>query len=211
MTIFERAAFATFEKVPAFERLHAAQQVLDGVGRRVQSPGLDGIELCRLVRGDRARAHTYVMLLTSRDGRADMVAGLEAGADDYLIKPFDRAELRARVQVAVRMVTLRETLADRVTALEAALASVKRLEGLLPICAYCKRIRSDGDYWQQVEHYIATHADVQFTHGICPPCYRTITADFEQDQARRPTPIPAGDSVETQSFQTIGATFTMTR
>jgi len=51
------------------------------------------------------------------------------------------------------------------------LTRVKQLSGLLPICAYCKKIRDDQDYWQQVETYVTEHTDVQFSHGICPDCY----------------------------------------
>jgi hypothetical protein len=48
---------------------------------------------------------------------------------------------------------------------------VKVLSGLLPICSYCKRIRDDNDYWQQLESYVSVHTDAQFSHGICPTCY----------------------------------------
>ena len=112
----------------------------------------------------------YLILLTSRDSRADVVAGLNAGADDYLVKPFDPDELRARLQVGVRVLRLQERLADRVAELETAVSTVKRLQGLIPICSYCKRIRSEGNDWEQLESYISEHSDAQFSHGICPPC-----------------------------------------
>jgi len=143
-------------------------------------PGLDGLEICRRLRQDPARAHIYVILLTARDSRSDIVAGLEAGADDYLIKPFDPNELRARVHVGIRVVTLQTNLAQRVAELQDALSKVKQLHGLLPICSYCKRIRTDENYWQQVDGYIAEHSEVQFSHGICPTCYETVSAEFER-------------------------------
>ena len=65
---------------------------------------------------------------------------------------------------------LQTGLADKVTQLEAALAKVRRLSGLLPICAYCKAIRDGSDYWHRVEEYVSEHTDVQFSHGICPDC-----------------------------------------
>jgi CheY-like chemotaxis protein len=133
-------------------------------------PTLDGLELCRRIRLDPVRAHMYLILLTSRDSRADVVAGLNAGADDYLVKPFDPDELRARLQVGVRVLRLQERLADRVAELETAVSTVKRLQGLIPICSYCKRIRSEGNDWEQLESYISEHSDAQFSHGICPPC-----------------------------------------
>ena len=146
-------------------------------------PGLDGPEICRRVRAERPLANMYLVLLTALEGRKDIVAGLDAGADDYIVKPFDPDELRARVQVGVRVLTLQERLAERVTELEAALSRVKRLQGLLPICSYCKRIRGDDQYWQSVDAYIAEHSDAQFSHGICPPCYKE--AEKEIDQYRK--------------------------
>ena len=56
--------------------------------------------------------------------------------------------------------------------LEEALAQVKQLQGLLPICCYCKKIRDDQNYWQQVDGYLAAHSDVRFSHGICPDCWK---------------------------------------
>jgi sigma-B regulation protein RsbU (phosphoserine phosphatase) len=142
-------------------------------------PGADGPELCRRIRQDDRHAHMHVILLTARDARADVVAGLDAGADDYLIKPFDPEELRARVQVGLRIVSLQDRLADRVAELQDALSRVKQLSGLLPICSYCKRIRNDDDYWEQLDRYVALHSEARFSHGICPHCFETVRAQFE--------------------------------
>jgi hypothetical protein len=86
-------------------------------------------------------------------------------------KPFNREELRARVQGGARVVELQRSLAERVEELEQALARVKQLQGLLPICSYCKKIRDDRNYWQQVEAYIGEHSEAVFSHGICPDCF----------------------------------------
>ena len=142
-------------------------------------PGADGPELCRRIRQDERHAHMHVILLTTRDSHADVVAGLDAGADDYLIKPFNPEELRARVHVGIRVLTLQDRLADRVAELQAALSKVRQLSGLLPICSYCKRIRGDENYWQKVESYLSEHTDAKFSHGICPQCYKTVLAEFE--------------------------------
>jgi phosphoserine phosphatase RsbU/P len=137
-------------------------------------PGMDGPEICRGVRESGAQRQPYLMLLTSRTRMQDVVAGLKAGADDYLTKPVDREELEARLSVATRVVQLQQRLADRVVELEEAISRVRQLQGLLPICAYCKRIRDDQNYWNQVESYIAEHLDVRFSHGICPSCLETV-------------------------------------
>ena len=134
-------------------------------------PGLDGPEICRRLRTIDTATPTYVILLTSRDKSADIVAGLRAGADDYVTKPPNEDELLARVHVGVRVVQLQQALADRVHRLEEALSNVKQLQGLLPICSYCKRIRDDKNYWQQVESYIGAHTDAQFSHSYCPDCF----------------------------------------
>jgi sigma-B regulation protein RsbU (phosphoserine phosphatase) len=133
-------------------------------------PEMDGLELCRRIRQTPEYAHMYLILLTARDARADVIAGLDAGADDYLVKPFDGEELRARVRSGVRILDLQRQLTEQIATLRETLASVKQLKGLLPICCYCKRIRTDEDYWQQLEGYISEHSDAQFSHGICPGC-----------------------------------------
>lgn len=134
-------------------------------------PEMDGVDVCRRVRAGSGGLPTYIILLTARGRREDLVLGLQAGADDYVTKPFDREELRARLQVGVRVVQLQRALASRVRDLEDALKRVKQLQGLIPICCYCKKIRDDENYWEQVENYISEHSDAQFSHGICPDCY----------------------------------------
>jgi phosphoserine phosphatase RsbU/P len=144
-------------------------------------PGLDGLEICRRVRSEPSRQHLYVILLTARSGRSDVIAGLDAGADDYLVKPFDPDELRARVHVGRRVLGLQQNLAERVAELQEAIANMKRLRGLLPICSYCKRIRTDQNYWEQVESYISEHTEAQFSHGICPVCYDRMEEELTRE------------------------------
>jgi DNA-binding response OmpR family regulator len=150
-------------------------------------PELDGVEVCRRLRSLQCANPPYIILLTALNRKTHIVAGLEAGADDYLTKPFDASELLARVQVGQRMVELRQALAHRVKELEEALARVNVLQGLLPICAYCKKIRDDKNYWHQVESYVARHSEARFSHGICPACYEQV-AKPELDRIRAPQP-----------------------
>jgi DNA-binding response OmpR family regulator len=137
-------------------------------------PRMDGIEVCRQVRHQPGMASMYLILLTSRDHIKDILAGFEAGADDYVIKPCDPEELRARVRVGRRVVELQNALAAHVAQLQQALTSVRQLQGLLPICSYCKRIRNDQNYWEQLETYLSEHSEASFSHGICPNCYQSI-------------------------------------
>jgi DNA-binding response OmpR family regulator len=133
-------------------------------------PQMTGVEVCRKVREAGGSAPTYLVVLTSRGQTDDLVTAFEAGADDYITKPFEAEELRARVSVGVRMVTLQQQLADRILALEESLAHVQQLQGLIPICAWCRQVRSDGNFWEKVESYLGKRSGLQFTHAICPTC-----------------------------------------
>ncbi len=155
-------------------------------------PELAGIEACRKARQTAGLESLYIILLTSRDSEEDIVAGLDAGANDYITKTPRRRGFAARIGVGERVVELQSQLAQRVVELEDALSKAKTLQGLLPICSYCKKIRGDGNYWKQVEGYIEEHADVSFSHGICPDCYDSIVepqlAELESNlPSRSPT------------------------
>ena len=139
----------------------------------IMMPGIDGLELCRRLRNSPMSMPPYIILLTAKQGVREIVEGIEAGADDYLTKPYDRDELRVRVQVGARIIELQTKLAERVQQLEVALDHVKQLQGILPICSYCKKIRDDRNYWQNVESYVSDHSQAEFSHGICPSCYET--------------------------------------
>ena len=137
-------------------------------------PGMEGPALCQHFRAQPHRPFTYFVLLTAKTLKDEVAEGLEAGADDYLTKPCDMKELRARLKVAERTVTLERTLARQVVSLQEALDHVRQLKELLPICAWCKRIRDDEDYWHNIEEYLHLHTGTDFTHGICPHCLETL-------------------------------------
>lgn len=139
----------------------------------IMMPGIDGLELCRRLRQSPSSIPPYIILLSATHGVREIVKGIEAGADDYLTKPYDREELRVRMQVGARIIELQTKLAERVQQLEVALNHVKQLEGILPICSYCKKIRNDSNSWQNVDSYVADHSQAEFSHGICPSCYET--------------------------------------
>jgi DNA-binding response OmpR family regulator len=147
-------------------------------------PDMDGLDVCRSIRARTESAPTYVILLTARGTHADIVQGLDAGADEYLVKPFDVDELRARLSAGARILGLQDRLAQQVMELEAALASIRKLTGLLPICTYCKSIRDDSNYWHRVEEYVSEHADVTFSHGICPKCLPRVTEEMGRELAK---------------------------
>lgn len=133
-------------------------------------PDLDGLELCRRVRALNLSSYVYIILLTALTEKERITQGLDAGADDYITKPFDRTELLARVRAGERVIQLEKSLRQKNKELSEALAQVKQLKGLLPICMYCKKIRNDENYWQQVEEYLVEHTEADFSHSICPEC-----------------------------------------
>lgn len=161
---------ATCDGAEALEALHQTDApklaIIDWM-----MPRMDGLGVCRELRKELNPEPTYVILLTARGDKEDIVAGLNAGADDYVTKPFNRQELLARVRVGERIVELQESLNQRVKELEEALRQVNQLQGMLPICSYCKKVRNDDDYWEQVEEYVTEHTEAKFSHSVCPDCY----------------------------------------
>ncbi len=123
-------------------------------------PETDGLELCRRIRAHQAKPYTYLIILTTLDKKVDYLEGMEAGADDFVIKPCETVDLSVRLSVAQRILSLQK--------------EVKQLEGLLPICPECKKIRDETENWQPVESYLTRRTEAQFSHGICPECFETI-------------------------------------
>jgi sigma-B regulation protein RsbU (phosphoserine phosphatase) len=146
-------------------------------------PGLEGVEICRRLRATPGFELVYVILLTSRGDIEDIATGLAAGANDYIAKPFDPVELEARVRVGERMVKLQRSLAARVSELEEAVAHVRRLQGLLPICSYCKNVRNESNYWERVDSYLTSHSDLNLTHGNSPNCLETVMKQLDETPA----------------------------
>lgn len=124
-------------------------------------PGADGLDLCRRIRSRVGAEYIYFILLTSRDAtQENQMEATDAGVDDFLTKPLDLPELWTRLRVAERI--LRYT------------TQVRQLEEMLPICSYCKKIRDDRNYWQQLEGYISERTGSDFSHSVCPDCYTRV-------------------------------------
>jgi phosphoserine phosphatase RsbU/P len=139
----------------AWEQL--AAEPMDVVITDWMMPHVDGLELTRRIRGRARERYTWVLLLTMLRGKTSYLDAMRAGADDFMSKPVDNQELHARLRVAERILGLQQ--------------EVKQLEGLLPICSYCKKIRDERDQWSQVEDYVSRRTEATFSHGICPDCY----------------------------------------
>jgi len=139
-------------------------------------PDGSGVELCRELKAA-ANLLRHLILVTVRSAPEDIETGLDAGADDYLVKPVSPVEVRARIRAGFRAVETRRQLADRLAELESALKRVHSLESLLPLCMYCRRINS-AETWQSVEDYLWERADVKVSHGCCPDCLNRLTSEL---------------------------------
>jgi DNA-binding response OmpR family regulator len=125
-----------------------------------QLPRLDGLSLCRRIREQR-EDYVCFLLVTQREASGrNLDAAFAAGVDEFLTKPIDVQELRLRLHVAERILGFTTEL--------------RRLESFLPICGYCKKVRDDQKYWQEIETYVAARAGTRFSHGICPDCYQRV-------------------------------------
>jgi response regulator RpfG family c-di-GMP phosphodiesterase len=133
-------------------------------------PRLDGLHVCRAVRTLPAKNYTYMIMVTARDQAADVLAAFAAGVDDFLSKPVDGSQLLARLRCGERVLSLEDRCLQRIEELEVALEEVRQLKRLLPICMYCKKVRDDNDYWQEIEAYIHVQTGTDFSHGVCPSC-----------------------------------------
>jgi phosphoserine phosphatase RsbU/P len=132
-------------------------------------PEMNGLDLCREIRKSPRDNYTYFILLTSLEGKTNYLEAMDAGTDDFMTKPFDMDELTARIHVAQRILGLHRHL--------------NQLEGLLPICCNCKKIRDDKNNWQRIENYIEVHSEAQFTHGFCPECYeKYMNSNFSAEE-----------------------------
>jgi phosphoserine phosphatase RsbU/P len=147
-------------------------------------PEMDGLEVVRRVRALQTDRPPYIIMLTTKGEKADIIAGLESGANDYLAKPFDPGELRARIEVGRRMVEMQAALASKIGELRQALDQIKTLRGIVPICANCKKIRDDQGYWNQVEVYVRDHTEAEFSHSICPDCVNELYPEFVHDKTK---------------------------
>lgn len=133
-------------------------------------PDASGLEVCRAVRAVVPMRYVYLIMVTARDREEDVAEALAVGADDFIRKPCGPTELIARVRCGRRTIELKQSLAGRVAELEGLVGRIRQLKRLLPICMYCKKIRNDADYWQEIEAYIREQTGTDFSHSICPDC-----------------------------------------
>ncbi len=149
-------------------------------------PGLDGLDLCRMVR-ERGGDYVYFILLTELEASEENEnLAIDAGVDDFLSKPVLAHELRNRLRVASRILGYT--------------SQVRKLEQFLPVCGYCKRVRNDSNYWEQVENYMGQKHGTKISHGICPDCYEnSVVPKLETSRADRSPQASKGEKRPTQA------------
>lgn len=135
-------------------------------------PEMSGFEVLRRLKARAGSRDIPIIFLSAINETAQRVEGLQLGAMDFISKPFQTEELLARVQTHIELRRLRVRLEQQADELRAALAKVKTLSGLIPICAGCKKIRDDKGYWNQIEVYIRAHSEAKFSHSMCPECIK---------------------------------------
>ncbi len=140
-------------------------------------PELDGLALCHAIRSRVGADYVYFILLTGRDATEDnQREAIEAGVDDFLTKPLDVQEIWMRLRVAERILRFA--------------TQVSQLEAFLPICGYCKKIRDDKNYWQQIEGYINQRTGTDFSHSVCPDCYQSVVLPEIKKLRGSSSPLP---------------------
>lgn len=153
--------------IETYRRTHFPLVIADLV-----MPRVDGLELCNLIREERRQDYTYIMLLTIMEETQNVLEGLKAGADDFITQPFNEDVLAARIMISERILNIQNV--NR--------AFVK----LIPICSYCKKARTDRNYWQRLDESLLDHAKLQLSHGICPDCYKnTVRPQLDRIRVER--------------------------
>jgi DNA-binding response OmpR family regulator len=188
--VLKKSGYEVVATVNGAEALEALQQpgapslvVLDWM-----MPEMDGSEVVRRIRVVQTERPPYIIMLTTKWNKADIISALETGANDYLSKPFDAGELLARVKVGRRMLEMQDALVIKNAELLQALEQVRTLSGIVPICMHCKNIRDDKGYWEKVEAYVSSHTDARFSHGICPECLKKHYPEILRDGLQKRSP-----------------------
>jgi PleD family two-component response regulator len=147
----------------------------------IMMPEMDGFAVCQMIKANPSFRDIPIIFLTVKNDTEDIVKGFDLGAADFITKPFRAKEMLARIQTHITLMKLQQVLKKRNCELEEALANVRTLSGLIPICSYCKKIRNTEGDWEKLESYIREHTNSDFSHGICPDCSK---AHFPQYNKR---------------------------
>ena len=136
----------------------------------IRMPGMDGYEFCRRLKSVEKTRSIPIIFISALDELHEKVKAFSLGGVDYITKPFQEEEVIARVRTHLTIRRLQQSLEEKNDNLQKAMGEIKALQGIIPICAWCKKIRDDEGFWKQVEVYFSERSDVMFSHGVCPDC-----------------------------------------
>ena len=161
----------------SFDILKREDSDVDLILMDIHMPKIDGVDACRRIK-ETDRLHDIPIIMVTAITAVDQLrAAFAAGAIDYITKPVNIVEIIARVSSALRLKremdqrkAHEEELELKNRQMEEAISKIKLLEGLIPICTYCKKVRDDEGYRQNLEDYIVEHSEATFNHCICDEC-----------------------------------------
>jgi len=149
----------------------------------IKMPEMNGIDATKIIQ---EKCPTPVIMLTSYESSELIDEASEAGASAYLIKPLKKNLVKQSIAIALarhndlmKIRRLNNELSIKIEELEKAMAEIKTLRGIIPICASCKKIRDDKGYWREVSNYISIHTEAEFSHGICPDCMKKLYGNID--------------------------------
>jgi two-component system, response regulator PdtaR len=132
---------------------------------------MDGVEAADRIK---TQFEIPVIYLTAHADNGTVNRAKESEPYSYLLKPFRERELNIAIELALYKHKMEQERKNLTKKLQDALAQVRTLSGILPICSSCKKIRDDKGYWQRVEEYVSNYTDALFSHSICPDCAREL-------------------------------------
>ncbi|MDZ7831428.1 MAG: response regulator [Desulfobacterales bacterium] len=179
--VIKKAGYQTYTADSGKKAMEAVKTIIpDLILLDVVMPDAEGPDLCRRIKDDPKLKGIYVLLTSGARVKSDQQAdGLDSGADGYIARPLSNRELLSRVNSMVRILRAERVRDLLIVELKKALAEIKTLSGLLPICSHCKQVRDDKGYWSQIESYISAHSDAHFSHSICPECAKKHYPEFD--------------------------------
>ena len=148
----------------------------------IKMPRMDGFEATTQIQ---KLCPTPIVILTAHESQDLVKRASKVGVGAYITKPPKQMEIERAITIAIArhedLMTMKKLYSEvelQKKELEKAMAEIKTLRGIIPICGKCKKIRNDKGLWQQIEVYIHEHSGADFSHGLCPECAKELYGDL---------------------------------
>jgi phosphoserine phosphatase RsbU/P len=172
------------EGLEQFRKKHPDLVVTD-----ILMPVMDGLKMAKKIRT--GNKDVPIIVTTAYSETTYMIDAIDANVDQFVFKPIVLKKLFAAIEKCAEIIQSRkaaqrheEEREKLIKELQGALAKVKLLSGLLPICASCKKIRDDKGYWNQLESYLQAHSEAEFSHGLCPECAEKLYPGYQHERKK---------------------------